>query len=118
MAMVRRKVALRAELEIVSAKVTEAIPTLSERERSELIALMAAEDTRADQDLVALRAEAQRIAIEEAQAQHVRTMTIPLSKSASKLVQEEGRAPCLARFVLVGGSAGNPCRQARLWKPC
>jgi hypothetical protein len=87
--MLRRKIALRAELEIESAKIAETLPSLTEAENAELIALLASENARMDQDIAACRAEAQRIAAEEAQARHIKPLKVPLSRTASRILQDE-----------------------------
>lgn len=95
-ALMRLKANLRSELEVVSGKVAEAVSTLTEGERVELIALLADEDARADQDINALRAEAQRIQAEEARSKHARPMQISLSRSMSRLIQAEAER-CASR---------------------
>ncbi len=85
--MLRKKIALRAELEIETARIQEALPSLTEAENAELRATLASEDSKLEADVTALRAEAERIAREEAAAKHVRPMTVPLSKAASQMVQ-------------------------------
>ena len=89
LAMLRRKIALRAELEIVSAKIAETLPTITENERAELIALLAAEDAKLDQDVAALQAEAARLATEAAAARNIKPLSVPLSKAASRILQNE-----------------------------
>jgi hypothetical protein len=85
--MSRKKIALRAELEIETARIQEALPSLTEAENAELRAMLASEDSKLDADVTAPQAEAERIAREETAAKHVRPMMVPLSKAASQMVQ-------------------------------
>jgi hypothetical protein len=89
LAMLRRKIALRAELETESAKIAEALPALSEAEHAELIALLANEEASMDQDITDLEAEARRIAAEQAQARNVKPLQVSLSRTSSRLLQIE-----------------------------
>jgi len=58
-------------------------------ERAELIALLAAEDAKLDQDVAALEAEARRIAAEAAAAKNVKALSVPISKAASRILADE-----------------------------
>ena len=70
-------------------QIAETLPSLTEAENAELIALLASENARMDQDIAACRAEAQRIAAEEAQARHIKPLKFPLSRTASRILQDE-----------------------------
>ena len=87
--MLRRKIALRAELEIESVKIAETLPALTESENAELLTLLASEEASMDADIAALQAEAERIAREESAAHHVRPLQVPLSRTASRILQSE-----------------------------
>lgn len=89
LAMLRRKIALRAELEIETARIAETLPALSPAEHAELIALLASEEATMDADIAALQAEAERIAREEAAARHVKPLQVSLTRTSSRLLQIE-----------------------------
>jgi hypothetical protein len=76
-------------LEIESAKIAETLPALTEAENAELIALLAAEDAKLDRDVAALQAEAARLATEAAAARNIKPLSVPLSKAASRILQNE-----------------------------
>jgi len=106
LALVRRRISLRSELELISGQISEAVPALTDSERVELITALSAEDTKLDRDVATLREQAQRIQAEEAQSKHVRPMTVPLSRTASRMVQAEAerramRGAYLSAEVLV-----------------
>ncbi len=87
--MLRKKVALRAALEIQTTEIAATLPSLSEVEKHELIALLAADECAIDQDVTALQSEATRIVREEPAHHNVKPMQVQLSRTASKLLQQE-----------------------------
>ena len=88
-AALKRKCELRAALEIESAKIAAALPSLNENEFAELRDMMAKEDAAADADVAALAAEAKRLAAEAAASRNVRPLAVPLSKAASRILAHE-----------------------------
>ena len=87
--MIRRKIVLRCELALETSAIQKAVSELSEAENAELRALLEAEDARLDQDMAALRVDAQRLAAEAAAARNVRPLSVPLSKTASAVLARE-----------------------------
>lgn len=83
LALMRRRVSLRCELEVIGAQIADVVPALTQAERGEVIAALSAEDAKADREM------AERVQAEEAAAAHARRMTVPLSRAASALVQQE-----------------------------
>ena len=91
-----RKITLRAELELESARIAETLPSLTESENAELRELLASEEKTLDADVLA-------IAKEEAASRNVKRLAIPLSKTASRILSlgierrlELGHCPDLA----------------------
>lgn len=87
--MIKRKIAMKAELALMSAQIQEGVALLDEHGAQDLVQLLTEHESTVDQDIEALRQEAERRAREEAAARHVKAMTVPLSKSASPLLQAE-----------------------------
>lgn len=88
-AALKRKCELRAALEIESAKIAAALPSLNENEFAELRDMMAKEDAAADADVAALAAEAKHLAAEAAASRNVRPLAVSLSKAASRILAHE-----------------------------
>jgi|SRR5271166_662488 len=89
LALMRRRIALRSELEVISGQISDVVPQLSQAERAEVIYALSADDVKLDADMSALRIETERVQAEEARAQHARKMQVSLSRAASALVQRK-----------------------------
>src|SRR6516165_242668 len=107
--MIRRKIVLRCELALETSAIQKAVSELSEAENAELRALLEAEDARLDQDMAALRVDAQRLAAEAAAARNVRPLSVPLSKTASAVLARE-----IPRRLELGHCKGQPELEAKL----
>ena len=107
--MIRRKIVLRCELALETSAIQKAVSELSEAENAELRALLEAEDARLDQDMAALRVDAQRLAAEAAAARNVRPLSVPLSKTASAVLARE-----IPRRLELGHCKGRPELEAKL----
>ncbi len=86
---IRRKIELRAALEVETSRIEAMLPTLTEAENAELRAALASDDARLDQDMIALAAETSRLASEAAAAKNITPMKVQLSRTASKLLKQE-----------------------------
>ena len=105
-AALKRKVELRAALEVETARIFAALPTLTESEFGELRALMETFDADVDADVAALQTEAARLAREAAAARTIKPLAVPISKTASRILAHEierrlsrGHCPDLAMLA-------------------
>lgn len=85
---IRKRIELKAALALESARIEAMLPTLSESEIAEVRAALANDDARLDDDVAALQEQAADLAAEAAAARSAKGISVPLSKTASRILAE------------------------------
>ena len=84
--MLKHKIELRAQLAIETAKIEEALSGLDESGAQELVHILSEHQGELDQDIDTFRAAAEARAREEAEARGFKPLSVPLTRTSSRLL--------------------------------